>query len=193
MNSSHSIFNMAGVVPPIAPGHDGTSTQRSPYSCSISEFIEVFAISPERINILDGFLNYRSELYNIGITTGFQWLNGSFVTDIETLESRPPGDIDVVTFYDIPAGETQASLFSKNANLFFPKESKEQYHVDAYAMTLSQPMSPAAIKNITYWYSMWSHRKSDNMWKGFFQIPLSPNDDLNAFDLLANINAGGQV
>lgn len=54
-------------------------------------------------------------------------------------------------------------------------------------MQLGTTFSPATIKQLSYWYSMWSHRKSDNMWKGFVQVSLSPEADKKAFQTLNEI------
>ncbi|WP_166739056.1 DUF6932 family protein [Alkanindiges illinoisensis] len=185
------LFDMAGVIPPIAPGESGSSLQRSPYVCTMPAFIDIFAATHARINILKGLLNYRQELYKAGVIEGFQWLNGSFVTDIETLESRPPNDIDAVTFFELPPGETQRSFMPKAGDLFLPHEAKKKYSVDGYQMVLGQGLTAYSVNTISYWYSMWSHRKSDNMWKGFFHVPLSPGDDAVASKLLTDI--GGDV
>lgn len=178
-----NIFNSAGVIPPVDP-KDGTSTKRSPYKLPITEFIDMFSYTNERKNILNGFLRYRAELYKVGIVSGYQWLNGSFTTDIETLEDRPPNDIDVVTFFHLPEHETQVSFIPKTGDLLKSKFTKAEFKVDAYPVVLGQTLTPELIARITYWYSMWSHRKSDNIWKGFIQVELSPEDDAAAFQIL---------
>ena len=53
--------------------------------------------------ILDGFLRFRELLTQAGFVSGFQWVDGSFLENVEMLENRPPNDLDVVTFY-IPPG-----------------------------------------------------------------------------------------
>ena len=35
----------------------------------------------------------------IGIGSGFQWLDGSFLENVEMTEKRDPGDLDLVTFF----------------------------------------------------------------------------------------------
>jgi hypothetical protein len=55
--------------------------------------------TPARLTILDGFLQFRQRLRAAGLAVGFQWLNGSFLQDVERFEGRDPGDLDVVTFY----------------------------------------------------------------------------------------------
>ena len=48
------------------------------------------------------------------------------------------------------------------------------------------------VRQSTYWYSLWSHRRN-GQWKGFLQIDLSPADDLIAEANLGKmLNKGGQ-
>lgn len=183
MDAKPQIFNIAGVIPPVDE-NDGTSLIRSPYTISIINLIELFAFTEERKNLLEGLLRYRAELYKAGVMSGYQWLNGSFTTHIEILESRPPNDIDVVTFFNLPEGETQLSFLPRIKDLFTTKLTKLNYKVDAYPVILGQNLTYDLIERITYWYSMWSHRKSDNLWKGFIQIPLNYEEDQQAIMLL---------
>ncbi len=172
-----------GLIPPIQPNQPGHSLERSPYLAELHEVVEYFAISPERRNILRGFLKYREQLYASGITVGFQWLDGSFVEHIEILESRPPRDIDVVTFFQPPPGETQESLYNTNPDLFKPGYLKAQYQVDGYYQELGKVMNINDVGQVSYWYSMWSHRRTGT-WKGFVQVNLDPNEDKAALALL---------
>ncbi|MHA3081690.1 DUF6932 family protein [Acinetobacter sp. ANC 5383] len=186
MNTKPNIFNSSGVIPPVLDP-DGVSRKRSPYILTIEQFVEMFSYTKERIIILEKFLQYRLDLYKVGIVDGFQWLNGSFATDVEVTDNRPPNDIDVVTFFNLPKGETQISFLPKTNNLLDKNFTKPEYMVDAYPVVLGGEITPYFIDDITYWYSMWSHRKSDNMWKGFIQVALTPNDDL---DVLTNLQGG---
>ena len=52
-------------------------------------FIRVFI---RFAHLLQGFLNYRKKLHELGLVQGVQWLDGSFVENIEVLESRAPND-----------------------------------------------------------------------------------------------------
>jgi hypothetical protein len=63
----------------------------------MTALVQRFAASRERLDILRGLLEYRAALGAIGIVQGFQWLDGSFVEDVEVTKGRPPSDIDVVT------------------------------------------------------------------------------------------------
>jgi len=76
---------------------------RSPYVVGLLDVVERFATTPERIRILDGLLRFRADLHQTGIVSGFQWLDGSFMEQVEILEHRPPRDLDVVNFLDLTA------------------------------------------------------------------------------------------
>lgn len=171
-------WNAVGVLPPVWPGFGGTDPNRAPYKTDLYQVIDQFATTPDRIKILRGFLDFRAELHKLGVQQGFQWLDGSFVEDIENLELHSPNDIDVVTFFHLPEGETQASLYNKNKSLFDKHQAKATFCVDAYTHILGEPTKDYDVRQISYWYSMWSHRRND-MWKGFIQVELGPTSDHN--------------
>ena len=178
-------WNMAGVIPPIQPGQPGHSPNRSPYFSTLTTLIDRFSLSPERVSILNGLFAYRSALHGLGLIEGFQWLDGSFLENIEDQETRPPKDIDVVTYFHLPAGVTQLLLHQKAGSLFDNDYVKKTYQVDAFLAILGEPVNAASISRSTYWYSMWSHRR-DGMWKGFVQIDLSPGEDTAALVILTS-------
>ncbi len=178
-------WDASGMLPPIMPGVSDGSPARSPYSIDVCRFVERFATTPERKDILQGFLQYRSLLYEQAITEGFQWVDGSFLENIEVLEQRNPQDVDVVTFFRLPAGKSQADLIDVLDSVVV----KKQYHVDGYYVELGKPMDAWNVKHISYWYSMWSHRR-DSRWKGFVQIPLNKQADEIAKTLFADSKGG---
>lgn len=165
-------WNSQGILPPVLPGVGGTSSNRSPYQTDLFILLDRFASSPERRRILDGFLRFRQTLHTLNITRGFQWLDGSFLENIELLKGRSPNDMDVVTFYELPDGIRQADLQEKLEYDNF----QEKYSVDAYFCELGKPLDVRQAQKLTYWYSMWSHRR-DGLWKGFVQIDLAPAHD----------------
>lgn len=183
-------WNGVGVLPPVRPEMPGNSPERSPYRVPLAGFVDRFATSPERMAILDGLLRFRGKLHELGIVLGFQWLDGSFLEQIEILESRHPRDMDVVTFFDMPPGENQRSLLQKAGQLFDQKHLKATYGVDGYFNVLGQPVDARQVQSIAYWYSMWSHRR-DGLWKGFVQVDLDPSQDADARAVL-NISGGAQ-
>ncbi len=140
-------WNSIGVIPPIDE-QQPTSAERSPYLVSLIDFVRRFGNTQERISVLNGFLKYREALHSVGLVSGFQWLDGSFLEHVELLESRHPNDIDVVTFYELPIGKTQLNLQSQAPALFPATRSGQQslkstYHVDAYLEYLGK--SPARL------------------------------------------------
>jgi len=175
-------WNGNGVLPPVRSTQLGSSSDRSPYLVDLSDFIFRFATSPERKKILDGLLRFRAELHQIGIVTGFQWLDGSFLEQIEVLENRPPRDLDVVNFLDLTKMD-QSALVQQHQALFDNKQVKEVYALDTYLVQIGGALDADSALRISYWYSMWSHRR-DGQWKGFVHLDLNPEQDAVARELL---------
>ncbi len=82
-----------------------------------------FSTSSARCKILEGLLDYRQAMHRIGLVSGFQWLDGSFLEDVETIEKREPRDIDVVTFFHTP---NPLSITDAEALLFDPATTKRR-------------------------------------------------------------------
>jgi hypothetical protein len=171
-------WNARGVLPPINPASP-TSFDRSPYQASLTDVILRYATSPNRKTILDGFLRFRAALHAAGFVQGFQWLDGSFLEDIELIEGRGPHDLDVVTFYHLAPGQTQTNVLAASPALFQSQATKRTYMVDAYFVQLNQSMSEPLVRDSIYWYSLWSHRKNE-VWKGYLQVDLAPVEDAAA-------------
>jgi len=190
MAESHEIiptWNARGLLPPIRSSEEPTSVKRSPYEANLLEVVQRFSTSPERTAILNGLLRFRRALFDAGLEKGFQWLDGSFFENIEALEDRPPRDIDVVTFFDLK-GVNQHYLVEHHSDLFDVEKVRESYRVDGYYFPIPESPDQYFIRRVSYWYSLWSHRR-DHTWKGFVQVPLSPDQDSHAQALL-NLNGG---
>ncbi|WP_434655691.1 hypothetical protein J3P96_04810 [Pseudomonas sp. R3-56] len=175
-------WNAEGVLPPINED-DPTGFDRAPYEVSLVQVVDRFATSLERCDILFGYLAHRAELHKMGINKGFQWLDGSFTEDIEMLEHRPPRDIDVVTFTS--ADDTFfGALGVDEINLLGGDRDKlkQDFKIDFYVQSLSDP-AESLVAMTTYWYSMWSHRRT-GQWKGFLKVDLSSTLDVDAENLL---------
>jgi len=171
-------FEATGVLPPVI-GSAATPGSHAPYRVSLVDVVRRFSGTEERRAILGGFLLYRAALHAVGLTQGFQWLDGSFAEQIELLEGRPPKDIDVVTFpyhQPLPAHAAQA------ADLFNPQVTKERYRCDAYGVPPGLP-AYTATRSATYWYGLFSHRRS-RQWKGLLEIDLAPTEDAAAQGIL---------
>jgi hypothetical protein len=191
--SGNPIFewNRQGVLHPIDPSSEATSRNRSPYKVSLNDFVLQFSTTPPRQYLLSGLLSFRSALHGVGICAGFQWLDGSFLEHVELLRSRPPNDIDVVTFYIVPDGQTQRTLEASYPQLFDQDYIKDKYHVDAYFIELKGNTLGKLIGELTYWYSLWSHQRESLLWKGYLQIDLCPTHDIIALESLDRIKSQG--
>lgn len=184
-------WDLHGVVPPIrlaAP----TSRDRSPYSVSLIDFILRFGTTAARREIISGFLNYRDALRGVRIVRGYQWIDGSFIEDIETIEYRAPRDIDIVTLFHLPEGDTQETLLERMPRLFRAEDTKIDYRVDAHYVQLDTDTPESLVDQITYWYSLWSHRRSGR-WKGYLKIGLSTVEDHAARASLDVMTEGGDT
>lgn len=181
-------WNTMGLLPPMDLAQP-TSATRSPYPVTLLDVVMRFSTSSERQRVLAGFLEYRAALHNMGISDGFQWLDGSFLEDVETLERRAPRDIDVVTFMHTPANFSPSPA---EMAILDPDSAKAQFHVDSYFVELDELMPELVVAQSAYWYSMWSHRRNQ-AWKGYLQVDLASSDDQQARQWLAQLIAtGGQ-
>jgi len=183
-------FNHNNVIPPFV-SNPTNRNDLSPYLCNILEFCTKFATSKERIEILEGYIAFREKMNNFGIIDGFQWLDGSFTENIESSESRPPKDLDLITFYKmfIPIDERNR-IFNNiltNFNEFLdPKISKTVYKLDHYGIDYGY--SPdATIEQARYWIQLFSHNRL-NIWKGMLRIELNtPDIDQQAKEYLESL------
>lgn len=186
-------FNHSHVLPPFLGGGPTTASDVSPYVVSILDVARRFAHLPGRVRLVKGLLDYRAGLAALGFVRGFQWLDGSFAEDVEAHEHRPPNDVDLVTFAYSPSGLSSteiAHLLLANPDLFDVLKAKAKYGCDAYVVPLDK--SPEnLVKRVTYYFGLFSHRRSDQVWKGLLQIPLG-SDDVLARDLLQNLISGDQ-
>jgi hypothetical protein len=138
-------------------------------------------------------LRYRAELRGLGFLQGFQWLDGSFVEDIEAREGRAPNDIDVVTFAHPPAGMSKAEInqmMTTRLDLFDQERCRQGFHCDTNVVNLTT--SPEWLVTQTrYWYGLYSHRRGDALWKGLLQLPLD-SDDVAARAMLDSLSPQGE-
>lgn len=195
-------WNSSGVLPPINERDPIASEGRSPYNSSLVGLVERFGTSPRRIAILRGFLSYRSQLHAVGLIDGFQWLDGSFCEDVETLRGKDPDDIDVMTFYclpkrEMPEGDVVNAILVANPSLFDHDLVKGNFLVDFYMESLEQPAT-ILVEKVVYWHGLFSHWNIDKMknvahrtWKGLVRVDLSPLDDSDAIDLLDQLETQG--
>jgi hypothetical protein len=170
-------FAHDGVLPPFLGESFAERALASPYKATTVELVERFATSPERIAILRGFLRYRADLRAFGFMAGFQWLDGSFLEEIDKV--RAPRDLDLVTFAFPPTFTTPQELeeaAERFAHLFDSSETKTRYICDAYFVELDS--APEFLVSMTrYWFGLFSHRRVDMQWKGMLELPLMSLDE----------------
>lgn len=180
-------FNQSGFLPPFLTGSDPTHTASvAPYKTTLANLVKHFSTSAERKAILHGFMEYRKNLKLLGVVNGFQWIDGSFVEDVEKNRGRPPSDIDIVTFANRPSTHKEiaewVALVNGRTDLFLPNESKLKYKCDAYFVDFELP--PTVIVNRTkYWFGLFSHQRESFLWKGMLEINLA-EDETEALLLL---------
>lgn len=171
-----------GVLPPFIPGSEPHEHgAMAPYKVELIEFAERFSTSEQRIEILKGLIAYREALRDIGVDSGFQWLDGSFVEDCENTRYRAPNDIDIITFAPRPEAysnfDNWRALIGSRPDLFDPETTKEAFRCDAYFVDLRVP--PVYLVSQTrYWFGLFSHQRETFLWKGMVEVPFSPDDEL---------------
>ena len=178
-------FNHSHVLPPYSGDSPKQAALSSPYETSAVELVSRLGSTRERRALLSGLFAYRQALRDLGFVQGFQWLDGSFLEDVETLERRFPRDIDVVTFLRTPA-----EYVPSDDDIAVLNRAKVQFYVDAYFVELDELSPDVVVAQSAYWYSMWSHRRNQ-AWKGFLQIDLAATDDVRASHWLAQHDAAG--
>jgi hypothetical protein len=176
-------WDARGVIPPYE-ARQPTGPDRSPYRVTLLDLVLHFGTSQQRLAILDGFLRFRKGIHDLGIQSGFQWVNGSFAENVEAVDRRNPNDVDVVTFWHSNP-ELEGALWAQ-PSLSDAEQSKQEFKVDAHWVDLGLP-SEVLVQNSHYWYSVWSHSRRSDIWKGFLQIDLAPAQDEEAMQVVSKL------
>ncbi|MCU0795140.1 MAG: hypothetical protein MUF31_04310 [Akkermansiaceae bacterium] len=144
------------------------------------ELVDKLATSPARKGILDGFLKFRARLRSEGLTQGFQWLDGSFLENVELREGRAPRDLDVVTVYWGYDQAFQVDLAARFPEFGSRIQSKATFGLDHFPFDAG--FGPVQTVELTrYWALLFSHNRQ-GVWKGMLRIDL----DTDADDILAD-------
>jgi hypothetical protein len=182
-------FNLSGALPPYVGLSPVEPAGLSPYDTSMKEVVQSLGTSADRAAILRGFLALRQSLLALGISDGYQWCAGSFCENIEALEGRSPGDIDIVTFFVRPPHVQDqvawAAFVAANSALFDAAQTKAMFRCDAYFVDANTPL-PLVITQVTYWHGLFGHRRSSHLWKGILRLPLI-SDDVEALEHLNRV------
>ncbi len=185
-------FDLRGLLPPFV-GADAATPDRSPYWVTMPELVAAFGTTPHRRQLLRNLIAYRALLAQEGYVEGFQFIDGSFVENVEALESRNPGDIDVFSILKLPPKYlTNPAAWQATGFPFWTAEvanrnwNKQRFSLDTYAVLFeelqAQPMK--LISDIIYWYGLFSHQRTTFAWKGFAGLALDPATDQVALSQL---------
>lgn len=159
---------------------------RSPYAVDVLGLVKRFGHTDRRRALLRKFFAFRGELRDCGWHSGFQWLNGSFLEDVERVgHGREPGDIDVVSFLyysEVFDFEKARHLASSDGH----EDVKARFWIDSYVVNLNGPVD-VVLCWAMYWQSLWGHRKLDRMEKGFVRVSIG-DDDGSALALLDHLD-----
>lgn len=179
-------------MPPFL-GADETTHTRSPYLVTMGELAAALGSTPQRRQLLRNLIAYRAVIAGDGYQSGIQFVDGSFVENIEVTASRPPSDIDVFSILDAPAKyQSDPAAWAATGLPFWQKEvsdrdrNKTRFSLDTYA-DLFQEMAPLGlIDSVIYWYSLFSHQRTTLAWKGFAALVLDPAGDQVALTALGS-------
>ena len=179
-------FNHNNVLPPHL-GSPAFSTDLSPYKCTVVELCHRFATTKKRVEISKGYISFRKEMISTGITQGFQWLDGSFLENIEISESRDPRDLDVVTFYDGVSSPNMVDIMASFPEFSSPAKSKARYNLDHYPVDFTySPM--VTIESTRYWIQLFTHNRAE-VWKGILHLSINTaSDDQDALKYLNGLS-----
>lgn len=185
-------FQLNGLLPPFI-GTDAKTADRSPYFVTISDMAVRFGTTPHRKQLIRNFIAYRQLLTSDGYVDGLQFVDGSFVEEVERIQNRDPGDIDVFSFLSAPsryladanAWTTHGFDFWKN-EIVDRDKNKQRFALDTYAILMEETDLAGLMKNIMYWYSLFSHQRTTFAWKGFAAMPLDSAADAAVLSTLGS-------
>lgn len=182
-------WNYKNHIEPINKKDPTDIYDRSPYKFSLLDFYKTFSSTKERKELVKGLALYRQKLYRLNLKNGIQWIDGSFVENIEKIQNRPPNDIDVFTF--LFENEQTINNIKIGYSMEFYNlvgiEAKNNFGIDGYIFPCSEVSLEELIFTTCYWYGMWSHTREHD-WKGFIQINLDCEDDQNFYEYLKECN-----
>ena len=148
-------FDTRGLLPPFI-GSDPTTSTRSPYVCTMAELAATLGTTSHRRRLLSGLLSYRALIMTLGYSEGLQFINGSFVENVELREGRDPGDIDVFSFLVLPFHYhtgmplwLQTGLPEWTSEFADRNKNKIRFGIDAYAIALGPQTDWVTLINAT--------------------------------------------
>jgi hypothetical protein len=169
-------MNAAFVLPPFLGNEPNALDDMSPYQVNLEDVVGRFGTTRARRELLRGLLSYRQGLRAIGIIDGWQWLNGSFVEDVEVSRGRAPNDLDLVTFAHVPGNRASKELLAlNNWDLFGRSEAKARFKCDPYFIDLDK-QPEVLVEDTRYVFGLFSHQRGTSRWKGMLRVNLQMTD-----------------
>ncbi|MED5549797.1 MAG: hypothetical protein VX529_10615 [Pseudomonadota bacterium] len=172
-------FDGRGLLPPFRG--DAHGRDRSPYWVDMTTIVSAFATTDRRKSLLRGFISYRQLLRHHGFDRGVQFVDGSFVENVEVIRGREPSDIDVFSlvhaprnFLADPSSWVVQGLPIWNEEVQNAKKNKKRFNIDSYALLYEEVAGHplGLINHIIYWYSLFSHQRDTFSWKGFVGVDM---------------------
>ncbi|MGN7612591.1 DUF6932 family protein [Magnetococcales bacterium HHB-1] len=164
-------FNTQGLIPPYI-SKSKTGDTCSPYKVCIMNLVKRFApISSKRAYLLQGLLQFRAKLRQCGFLNGYQWIDGSFVENVEYCRERPPKDIDLVTFFCLSQLNAEGLKYSYGEKYNY---IRGEYHCDTFWVNLELERADL-IELVTFWFGFYSHTRTEQH-KGLLQLDLDTVD-----------------
>ena len=176
-------FDTRGFLPPFN-GNDGATADRSPYFCTMTELCASLSTTDHRKDLLRKLIAYRALIASEDYVAGIQFIDGSFVENIELTEARNPNDIDVFSilapptkYHADPTAWNSRGLPFWRSEIADNAKNRTRFSIDSYALMMDMGQPVIFLRNTLYWYSLFSHKKATFAWKGFVAVPLDKTDD----------------
>ncbi len=161
---------------------DPKISDRSPFQATMREIVEAFGYTDHRRNLLRSLLEYRSTLAEHGFTSGLQFINGSFVQNVEDLENRYPRDIDLFSVLSVPKKYMDDRELWQREGLTIWKNvvlgPRAGLHIYA-ELNLS-----VNFRHFLYWHDVFSQQRDTFNPKGYIVSYLDSVADRDAQDAL---------
>lgn len=174
---------MRGLLPPFL-GADAVTPERSPYLSTMPQLVASLGTSGHRRQLIRHLIDYRALLADHGYVAGVQFVDGSFVENVEQSAGRPPVDIDVFSILRLPDQyRVDPSAWNPGGLSFWENEvanrakNKQRFSLDTYGMILDGVGPMQIIRDLIYWYGLFSHQRDTFAWKGFVMVALDPTAD----------------
>jgi hypothetical protein len=178
------------MLPPTI-GDDPTTADRSPYFVTMLDFVRTFATSGERKALLRNLIAYRDLIAADDYQSGIQFLDGSFVENVEATRGRAPKDIDIFSMLHAPQKYlADMSLWQSHGFPFWSseiadlKKNQERFSLDTYALLIEEAPLGVMLQQVMYWNSLFSHQRETFAWKGFVAVSFDRAQDAEALALI---------